>query len=46
MEKEQKNEEGKEKKEENEVKEKEKAHEGGDRDDAQPIIFSLIIHAP
>ena len=42
MEKEQKNEEGKEKKEENE----EKAHEGGDRDDAQPIIFSLIIHAP
>ena len=44
MENEQKNEEGKEKKEENE--EKEKAHEGGDRDDAQPIIFSLIIHAP
>ena len=44
MEKEQKNEEGREKKEENE--EKERAHEGGDRDDAQPIIFSLIIHAP
>ena len=35
---------GNEKEEEDE--EEESAHEGGDRDDAQPIIFSLIIHAP
>ena len=26
--------------------EEDSAHEGGDRNDAQPIIFSLIIHAP
>ena len=43
-EKEKEKQKGNEKNEEDE--EEESAHEGGDRDDAQPIIFSLIIHAP
>ena len=37
---------GNEKQKEKDEDEEESAHEGGDRDDAQPIIFSLIIHAP